>query len=53
MRSLVAGADVSDIVTDIVSELTPRNAWVIELVNVVEEPADHTVVAEPRVNESC
>jgi len=49
--AFVAGADVNCIVTDMVSELTPRNAWVIVLVTWLD-PTAIVVVAEPRVNVS-
>jgi hypothetical protein len=46
-----AGDDVIDTVTDMESELTPRNAWVIVFVTEVD-PAAIVVVAEPRVKVS-
>jgi len=52
ITALVAGPDVKVAVTDIVSELTPRNPWV----NVIEaevDPAAIVEVAAERVNVSC
>jgi hypothetical protein len=53
ITTLVAGADVSVAVTDIVSELTPRNPWVKVIEAPLVEPAEIVVVAEDTVNVSC
>jgi hypothetical protein len=52
ITAFVAGPDVKVAVTDIVSELTPRNPWV-NVTEAVEEPAAIVVVAAERVNVSC
>jgi hypothetical protein len=52
IATLVAGADVSDAVTDIVSPPTPRNPWV-KVIEAEVDPAAIVVVADETVNVSC